>query len=185
MSENILQQLDEIQQEASAALASASTTEETRAWHREYLGGKGRLTGILRGMGRLSAEERPLVGKRGNEVKVALESALEERQSVLALAELEAERSKERVDVTLPGRPQTPGKIHPTTRVLREISRFMTHPKLRAMNIISSFSICRRDIPLAICGIRSIQPIQRCCCAPIPVLARFTLCASMRRRRFA
>jgi phenylalanyl-tRNA synthetase alpha chain len=119
--EEILQQIDEIQQEASTALASASTTEETRGWHREYLGGKGRLTGILRSFSRLSTDERPLVGKRGNEVKLLLESALEERQSALARAELEAQRSKERIDVTLPGRPVAPGKIHPTTRVLRDI----------------------------------------------------------------
>jgi phenylalanyl-tRNA synthetase alpha chain len=119
--EEILQQIDAIQQEASLALASASTTEETRGWHREYLGGKGRLTSILRSFSRLSADERPLVGKRGNEVKLLLESALADRQSALAHAELEAERSKERIDVTLPGRPVAPGKIHPTTRVLRDI----------------------------------------------------------------
>lgn len=119
--QNILQQLEQIQQEASAALASASTTEETRAWHSEYLGSKGRLTGILRSLGSLSLQERPLVGKRANEIKLALESALESRQATLELTELETARSKERVDVTLPGRPQTVGKIHPTTRVLREI----------------------------------------------------------------
>lgn len=119
--QNILQQLEQLQQEATTALATASTTDETRAWHSEYLGGKGRLTGILRSLGGLSPEERPLVGKTANEVKVALASALEDRQAALALAELEAARSKERVDVTLPGRPQTLGKIHPTTRVLRDI----------------------------------------------------------------
>lgn len=119
--QNLLQQLEQLQQEASAALASASTTEETRAWHAEYLGRKGRLTVILRNLSSLSSEERPLVGKRGNEIKAVLESALEERQTALALAELEAERSKEHVDVTLPGRPQTLGKVHPTTRTLREI----------------------------------------------------------------
>lgn len=117
----MLQELLQLQQEATAALANASTTEETRAWHAEYLGRKGRLTGVLRNLGGLSAEERPLVGTRANEIKAILTAALEERQEALALAELEAERSKERVDVTLPGRAQTPGKIHPTTRVLREI----------------------------------------------------------------
>src|SRR4051812_25615632 len=115
--QSILQQLEQLQQEASAALARAGTTEETRAWHSEYLGGKGQLTGILRSLGRLDPDERPLVGKKANEVKAALATVLEERQAALALAELETARSKERVDVTLPGRLPTVGKIHPTTRV--------------------------------------------------------------------
>lgn len=118
---NVLQQLEQLRQEATAALAQASTTEETRAWHSQYLSAKGRLTTILRNLRDLSPEERPRVGKLANEIKVALTSALEERQTTLELAELEAERSKERVDVTLPGRPLAFGKIHPTTRTLREI----------------------------------------------------------------
>ncbi len=118
---HILQQLEQLQQEATTALAQANTTEETRAWHSDYLSKKGRLTVILRNLGGLSAEERPLVGKLGNEVKVALENALTERQAALERTELEATRSKEHVDVTLPGRPLAPGKIHPTTRVLRDI----------------------------------------------------------------
>ncbi len=119
--QNVLQQLEQLRQEATAALAQASTTEGTRAWHSEYLGAKGRLTVILRNLRDLSAEERPKVGKLGNEIKVALTKALEERQAALEMAELEAARSKEHIDVTLPGRPLAPGKIHPTTRVLREI----------------------------------------------------------------
>lgn len=117
----ILQQLEQLQQEATAALAQASTTEETRAWHSTYLSKKGQLTVILRNLGTLGPEERPKVGKVGNEIKVTLENALVERQTALEQAELEAARNKERVDVTLPGRPYAPGKIHPTTRVLREI----------------------------------------------------------------
>ncbi|HEY1350978.1 MAG TPA: phenylalanine--tRNA ligase subunit alpha [Ktedonobacteraceae bacterium] len=114
-------QLEQLQQEAYASLECAHTTEETRAWHAEYLGRKGRLTAIKRGLGALSAQERPLVGRQANEVSEFLERALKERQAALALAELQAERSKERIDVTLPGRVQSPGKIHPTTRMLRDI----------------------------------------------------------------
>ena len=117
----MLQQLEQLRQEATTELAQASTTEETRAWYSTYLGAKGRLTAILRELRNLDPEERPQVGKVGNEVKVALESALEERQTALKQAELEAQRSKERVDVTLPGRPFAPGKLHPTTRMLREL----------------------------------------------------------------
>jgi phenylalanyl-tRNA synthetase alpha chain len=121
LQQDLLQLLTQLEQEASTALASADTTEATRAWHAEYLGGKGRLTGILRRLGALSTEDRPRVGKQANEVKGVLEAAFKERQAALALAELEEKRSKETIDVTLPGRPQTLGRIHPTTRVLREI----------------------------------------------------------------
>jgi len=119
--QQLLGQLDRLQQEACESLARAGTSEETRVWYAEYLGRKGRLTAIKRGLGTLSAEERPLVGKQANTVSDVLESALKDRQAALTLAELEAERRKEQIDVTLPGRVQAPGKIHPTTRVLRDI----------------------------------------------------------------
>lgn len=124
--QQILRQLEELQQEACESLARANTTEETRAWYAAYLGRKGRLTVMKRGLGALSAEERPLAGKQANAISEILEGALKERQAALALAELEAERSKERVDVTLPGRQQTLGRIHPTTRVLRDIYAIFT-----------------------------------------------------------
>jgi phenylalanyl-tRNA synthetase alpha chain len=124
--EDLLQQLELLQQEAETALAQATTSEAIREWHSEYLGRKGQLTGILRNLGGLSAEERPIVGKMANEVKVALEAALQERQTAIAQAELEAARRAERVDVTLPGRPQNLGKLHITTRTLREIYAIFT-----------------------------------------------------------
>ncbi len=102
---DMLQQLEQLRQEAEAALAQANSTEATRTWHSEYLGRKGRLTAILRNLGSLPAEERQLVGKVANEVKIDLELALQERQETIAQAELEAARSAESVDVTLPGRP--------------------------------------------------------------------------------
>jgi len=119
--EDILQQLEILHREAEAALAEANSSETTQAWHSEYLGRKGSLTGILRNLGTLAPEERPLVGKVANEIKVALEQALQERQAAIAQAELEAMRRAESVDVTLPGRPQTLGKLHITTRMLRDI----------------------------------------------------------------
>src|SRR5579859_7318884 len=117
----ILQQLEDLRREAEASLAGARTTEETRAWHSEYLGRKGRLTAILRNVGSAAPEERPLIGKLANEVKTQLESTLEQRQVAIEQAELEAARSKEQIDVTLPGRPQTLGKLHPSTRTLRDL----------------------------------------------------------------
>ena len=119
--QDILQQLEQLRQEAESALERANSTEAIQAWHSEYLGRKGCLTAILRNLGGLSPEERPLVGKVANEVKVVLENALQERQAAIAQAELEAARSAENIDVTLPGRPQSIGKLHPITATLREI----------------------------------------------------------------
>jgi phenylalanyl-tRNA synthetase alpha chain len=119
--QNLLEQLQQLREEGEAALAQADSAETTQAWYAEYLGKKGKLTGILRNLGSLSSDERPQVGKAANEVKSALEQALKARQDVTAQAELEARRRAESVDITLPGRPQTIGKLHITTRVLREI----------------------------------------------------------------
>src|SRR5215469_705972 len=103
--QDLLKQLEQLRQDAGAALAQAGTSEATRAWYAEYLGRKGELTAILRNVGSLPAEERPLVGKVANEVKDFLEGVLQERQAAIAQAELEAARRAESVDVTLPGRP--------------------------------------------------------------------------------
>src|SRR5690348_8228300 len=117
----ITQSLEQLRQEAEASLAVARTSEATRDWHAEFLGRKGRLTTLLRGLGSLPAEERAQMGKAANELKQALETALEERQAAIARAEMEAAQRAEAVDVTLPGRRPTVGKLHPITLTLREI----------------------------------------------------------------
>ena len=86
MQQDILQQLEQLQKDAQTALTQATTTEAIKEWHSEYLSRKGRLTNILRNLGNLSTEERPLVGKVANEVKIALEQALQERQTAIAQA---------------------------------------------------------------------------------------------------
>jgi phenylalanyl-tRNA synthetase alpha chain len=117
----ITQDLEQLRQDAETALSQATTTEATREWHSEFLGRKGRLTSVLRSLGSLPAEERAQVGKAANELKQVLEAALEARQAALAKAELEAALNAEAVDVTLPGRPQNVGKLHPTNAALREM----------------------------------------------------------------
>lgn len=87
-----------------------------------YLGKKGSLTAVLRGLGSLSAEERPAVGKAANEVRESIESAIEERRAVLAGAVLEAKLSAEAVDVTLPGRAHPIGTRHLINRISAEIT---------------------------------------------------------------
>ncbi|MBP2000477.1 phenylalanyl-tRNA synthetase alpha chain [Paenibacillus shirakamiensis] len=87
----------------------------------KYLGKKGALTEILRGMGALSAEERPVIGQVGNEVRAAIESIIESKASYFQNQETEQRLSAEKVDVTLPGRALKQGAIHPLTKVIQEI----------------------------------------------------------------
>ncbi len=117
----MLAALEQLNQEALAALAQANTTPATEAWYAEYLGRKGKMTTILRGLGQLSPTERPLVGKTANEIKVALETALQEHQAAIAQTEMAAALAAEGIDVTLPGRQPQVGKLHPTNQAMREI----------------------------------------------------------------
>jgi phenylalanyl-tRNA synthetase alpha chain len=113
--------LESLLAEGSRALEAITESPQLPEWYRAFLGRKGRLTEELRGLGQLSAEERPLAGKRGNEIKAELDSAFQRRQEELRAAELQASISSGQVDVTLPGRPIAPGHLHLTTRTLRRV----------------------------------------------------------------
>ena len=71
MSNALIDQLDELSVEASASLASATNMPDSEAWYREFLSRQGKLTGLLKGLGQLPAEERPLTGQKANQVKNA------------------------------------------------------------------------------------------------------------------
>lgn len=118
---DLLTQLDSLQEEATTALSATTSSTDTEAWHNEYLSRKGKLTGLLRSLGQLPAEERPAAGQKANVVKNALETALQEHQEAIRQAEMESALSEDTIDVTLPGRPQTLGRLHPTTVAMREI----------------------------------------------------------------
>ena len=87
----------------------------------KYLGKKGELTSILRGMGALSSEERPVIGQLANEVRAAIESAINLKSSELAAKALDDKLKNEKIDVTIPGKASTVGHIHPLTAVQREL----------------------------------------------------------------
>lgn len=118
---DLIAQLEQLQVEAQAALMAAQTTPETETWYTDFLGRKGRLTAMLRGLGQLSKEERPLVGKRANEIKEALEAALAARQEAIAADEMQRMLAAEGIDMTLPGRRPQVGKLHPTNQAMREM----------------------------------------------------------------
>jgi len=115
------QQLKQLRDEALEAIAAAENLGEVEDIRLSFLGKKGRVTGVLRQMGSLPPEQRPLMGKLANEVRDALEGALAARKEVLEHAEQQRRMAAETLDVTLPGRKPARGTIHPLLRVRREI----------------------------------------------------------------
>jgi len=115
------QQLETIRARAVAALESAKNAEELDALRVQYLGKKGELTAVLKQMGKLSAEERPVIGQLANEVRAKLERAIEERAEALASRAMAARLLSETVDVTIPGTVRRIGKQHPMYQVLDEL----------------------------------------------------------------
>ncbi|MBK1693894.1 phenylalanine--tRNA ligase subunit alpha [Chromatium weissei] len=91
----------------------------------QYLGKNGELTALLKQLGTLSAAERPTAGQAINQAKVALQTAIDARKTVLEQAALTARLAAERIDITLPGRGHTSGSLHPVTRALRRIERLL------------------------------------------------------------
>ena len=87
----------------------------------KYLGKKGELTAVLRGMGALSAEERPLIGQLANEIRAQIEDALAKKAALAQSEALEKQLKAEKLDVTMPGAKVATGHIHPLTRVQRDL----------------------------------------------------------------
>lgn len=115
------EKLEQLRNEAIRELENVSSSHELAELRVKFLGKKGALTEILRGMGALPAEERPLIGQVANEVREAIESAIALKQENIARAETEARLARERIDVTLPGRVQATGSVHPLNKVIMEI----------------------------------------------------------------
>lgn len=111
----------QIVEQAEKAIEGASTVEVVEELRIKYLGKKGVLTRVLRGMGSLPPAERPVVGKLANEIKLRLESELAARASLLKEQEKFRKLSAERIDVTLPGIRPFLGSLHPLTTVRAEI----------------------------------------------------------------
>ncbi len=115
------EQIAQLTGEAQAAIQAADSLEALDGVRVKYLGKKGELTGILRGMGKLSAEERPKVGKIVNEARAALEEQIAAKNEALKGAALANRLASEKIDVTLPGRRVPLGHLHPLTLTLNRI----------------------------------------------------------------
>ena len=114
------EELKRIKDAALDAMEQASSLESLNELKVKVLGKKGELTTILKGMGKLSAEERPLMGQLANEVRDDITKALEEKNAQLKNALLHAKLNGETIDVTLPSRKMTQGSKHPLTLVIEE-----------------------------------------------------------------
>jgi len=118
---DLAQALASLEAGAQADLATAADAAALDVVRVRYLGRKGSLATILRGLGDLDPAERPAAGKLANDVKQRLEAAFQARQEALDVAAQAAALAAERLDVTLPGRPSPVGRLHPSTQVLRRI----------------------------------------------------------------
>jgi phenylalanyl-tRNA synthetase alpha chain len=114
-------QLNNIKADAEKELAGVQSIAELEGIRLKYLGKKGELTAVLRGMGALSPEERPVIGQLANDVRTFVEGRIDEVKNGLQLKESAKQLEREAIDVTMPGKRRNLGKKHPLSIVLDEI----------------------------------------------------------------
>lgn len=115
------EQLESLQTEALDNISKTEEMKELQEVKVAFLGKKGSLTSILRGMGKLSKEERPVVGEIANRVRESITAAIEQKSEKFEQIALEKQLSNEAIDVTLPGRPVQVGGPHLLTKLIEEI----------------------------------------------------------------
>ena len=113
------EKLNKIAEEAAAAIAAEGA--DLEALRIKYLGKKGELTAVLRGMGALSAEERPVIGQMANDIRAKIEEMLDARRESAAAEALQKKLESEKIDVTVPGTKVPVGKMHPISLVQRQL----------------------------------------------------------------
>ena len=116
--------LEDILSTALSAIATAGDSSALEDVRLKYLGKKGELTGLLKGLGKLSSEERPTAGAEINSAKDVLQKAMSARKADLDNAAINAQLASETIDVSLPGRNSDIGGLHPVTQVLRRMEDF-------------------------------------------------------------
>lgn len=116
-----MQELEKLVAEANAAISASEDLKALEQLRIDYLGKKGVITAQLKQLGKLSAEERPAAGEKINIAKQAVHASLESRKTILKTLELEQKLASETIDVTLPGRGQRSGSVHPVTQTIDRI----------------------------------------------------------------
>src|SRR5699024_12874195 len=106
------EQLQKLQEEVTGIIKHITSLKYLQDLQEKYLGRKGSITEVLRGMGKLSKEERPVIGELANKVRGTIQSAIDEKKEALEQIALEKQLETETIDVTLPGRPVHTGGTH-------------------------------------------------------------------------
>jgi phenylalanyl-tRNA synthetase alpha chain len=119
----MLEQLEQIETNALASLADVEDQETLEEWRVQNLGRSSPLMKVFDQLRELPKEERPSIGRRANQVKQKLEAHLKDKGEAIRQADLQHSLESERLDVTLPGRPISFGRLHPVTQTLRSIYR--------------------------------------------------------------
>ncbi|MDX1633820.1 MAG: phenylalanine--tRNA ligase subunit alpha [Marinobacter sp.] len=119
-----MENLEQLVQDGLAAVEKADSLQALDQVRVDYLGKKGVLTQQLKSLGQLSAEERPAAGQKINDAKARVQDAITARKEELEAAAIDQKLAKESIDVTLPGRGQDLGGLHPVTRTLQRIEQF-------------------------------------------------------------
>lgn len=114
-------ELNQLQQQATKAIAAVNSLEDLEQLRVNYLGKKGQLSQILRGMGKLDAEDRPRIGALANEVKEELQANLDRQRQDLQAAQIQAQLEAETLDVTMPGVGRPLGRIHPLNSTIDKV----------------------------------------------------------------
>lgn len=122
-----MQDIITIKEQAIKAIAEAADLSALEAIRIDFLGKKGKLTDILKGLSHLSVEERPKVGQLINQAKQYVSSAIEEKILFFKEQILQTKLASEQLDVTLPGRNNTAGSLHPVTQVKQRINSYFSH----------------------------------------------------------
>jgi phenylalanyl-tRNA synthetase alpha chain len=118
-----MKELEQIIAEAGAAISATSSVPDLELAKSRYLGKAGSLTELLKGLGKLSADERPRAGAAINQAKARVEELIASRRDVILAGELDSKLAVESVDVTLPGRGQGRGGLHPIARVQEHVEK--------------------------------------------------------------
>lgn len=119
---SIESQLNELKQEGLGAIAATTSLQQLEDLRIAYLGKKGELSQILRGMGKLSPEDRPRIGALANEVKEALQASLDSTRDQLSSAQIQAQLEAETLDVTMPGVTRPLGRVHPLNGIIDRVT---------------------------------------------------------------
>ncbi len=119
-----MENLESLAEQARNAISLADNIAALDNVRVDYLGKKGQITGLLKGLGKLSAEERPAAGAEINRVKQALQEMIGTRKASLESAAVAEQLAKETIDISLPGRGQNTGNLHPITKTIERISDF-------------------------------------------------------------